>query len=305
MPRFRRPAVNPLCRRHFDLTPVRSTRTTKTLRIPPPGKMMLCKAWIMTLTDAESPASNGGAVSGGTKTSIADAGDPTDELCTRISLLAETVFAAGDVTATLAQVVNLAAESLEGCDHAGAFVTEGNRITAPAATDPIAAGLDALQLRLGEGPCLDVIARGGAVYADDLADVSPWPAWATGAVHAGVRSVLAVAVRGGALNCYGVYPQAFGIIDRGKAQVLATLAGLALTTAEGRQVAETRAGNLELALGTRELIGQAEGILMERERISSDQAFDILRRSSQHLNIKLRDVAQRLVDTGLDPEGQT
>ena len=273
---------------------------------PPPGKMILCNAWRVTLTDAESPASNGGAASGGAETSIADAGDPTDDLSAGISLLAETMFAAGDVTATLQQVVNLAAESLEGCDHAGVFVTEGNRITAPAATDPVAVGLDALQLRLGEGPCLDVIARGGgAIYADDLADASPWPAWAPGAVRAGVRSVLAVAVRGGALNCYGVYPQAFGIVDRGKAQILATLAGLALTTAEGRQVAETRAGNLELALGTRELIGQAQGILMERERISADQAFDILRRSSQHLNIKLRDVAQRLVDTGLYPEERT
>ena len=59
--------------------------------------------------------------------------------------------------------------------------------------------------------------------------------------------------------------------------------------------------DLEAALVTRELIGRAEGILMERERITSDQAFDVLRRASQRLNVKLKDVAQTLVDTGLDP----
>ena len=62
-----------------------------------------------------------------------------------------------------------------------------------------------------------------------------------------------------------------------------------------------RAGNLTDALRTRELIGQAQGILMERERITADQAFDVLRRASQHMNIKLREVAETLVDTGESP----
>jgi AmiR/NasT family two-component response regulator len=61
------------------------------------------------------------------------------------------------------------------------------------------------------------------------------------------------------------------------------------------------ARNLEAALLTREIIGQAQGILMERERITADQAFVILRRASQHLNIKLHDVAQALVEPGSDP----
>jgi AmiR/NasT family two-component response regulator len=59
---------------------------------------------------------------------------------------------------------------------------------------------------------------------------------------------------------------------------------------------------LHAALATREVIGQAQGILMERERISSSEAFDVLRRASQHLNVKLRDVAQDLVDTGEVPD---
>lgn len=60
-------------------------------------------------------------------------------------------------------------------------------------------------------------------------------------------------------------------------------------------------GNLREALQSRELIGQAQGILMERERITADQAFDVLRRASQHLNRKLRDVAENVVTTGQSP----
>jgi AmiR/NasT family two-component response regulator len=79
---------------------------------------------------------------------------------------------------------------------------------------------------------------------------------------------------------------------------LATLAGLALTSAEQREHDEQQMVNLQAALSTRELIGQAQGILMERERITAADAFDVLRRASQHLNVKLRDVAQTLIETG-------
>jgi hypothetical protein len=106
----------------------------------------------------------------------------------------------------------------------------------------------------------------------------------------------------GALNLYARYPRAFGVIDRGRGLLLASLAGLAFTTALAHEEEERKATQLHAALATREMIGQAQGILMERERVSSDQAFDILRRASQHLNLKLRAVAQSLVDTGERPD---
>ncbi|MGH9103155.1 MAG: ANTAR domain-containing protein, partial [Acidimicrobiales bacterium] len=105
----------------------------------------------------------------------------------------------------------------------------------------------------------------------------------------------------GALNCYGRYPRAFGALDRAKGLLLATLAGLALDQAQVREAEERRAEHLTRAVASRELIGQAQGILMERERVSADQAFDILRRASQHLNLKLADVARDLVATGESP----
>jgi ANTAR domain len=145
------------------------------------------------------------------------------------------------------------------------------------------------------------MAQRAPVYADDLAETNPWPRFSPAAVEAGVRSIFALYLSGddtlGALNCYSGYPRAFGATDRARAVVLATLGGLALSHAEERRADDTRIANLEAALVTRTVIGQAQGILMERERIGADQAFDILRRASQRLNLKLRDVAQDLVDT--------
>ena len=83
--------------------------------------------------------------------------------------------------------------------------------------------------------------------------------------------------------------------------MFATLAGLALDSAQERAADDERVANLTEALRTRELIGQAQGILMERERITADQAFDVQRRASQHMNIKLREVAETLVATGESP----
>lgn len=233
------------------------------------------------------------------------ASDVDDEVYAGISETARTLFAAGDTRATLDRLTALAIAGIDGCDHAGVFVVKDGRVTAPAATGPVAVELDALQRRLGEGPCLDAITDGGVVYAGDLTDPTPWAVWAPAAVQVGVRSSFSVALQAdgqrGALNCYGELPHAFGTLDRGKATVLATLAGLALGAADDKQQSLLRASNLEAALVARELIGQAQGIVMARERITAEQAFDVLRRASQHLNIKLREVAQDVVDTGEVP----
>ncbi len=207
---------------------------------------------------------------------------------------------------TLQRVVDLAVEMIEGCDFAGIFLLDGDVVTTPVHTDPVVIEVDALQHRFGEGPCLDAITNGGALYADDLAGDARWPRFGPQATAAGVRTVLALTLPGngthGALNLYARYRQAFGVIDRAKGLLLSALAGLALSSAAAHDDNERRLDNLQAALATRLVIGQAQGILIERERITADQAFDVLRRASQHLNIKLRDVAQALVDTGEQPQ---
>jgi GAF domain-containing protein len=236
-------------------------------------------------------------------------GDPSSDLAANFSETARALFNAGSVEDTLAQVVQLAVSTVEGCDFAGIFLLENNVVRSPIHTDPIVDTVDALQQENGEGPCLDAISRRQIFYAHDLADDRRWPHFGPAAIGAGIRSVLALPLNTngntGALNLYAAYPAAFGVTDRARAVILASLAGLAVSAARSHEDDERQADNLNTALATRELIGQAQGILMERERISSDQAFDVLRRASQHLNRKLRDVAQDLVDTGARPETGT
>jgi GAF domain-containing protein len=232
--------------------------------------------------------------------------DPISELTVNFSETAQLLFAAGSVIDTLAQVVETAVATVEGCDFAGLFLVEKDVITTPVRTDPIVEEVDLLQQQLGEGPCLDAVSQQLIFYVDDLGDDARWPHFGPQATAAGIRSLLALPLvtdgRLGALNLYARYPAAFGVVDRAKGLLLAALAGLAVSAARSHEDEERRSENLNMALGTREVIGQAQGILMERERITSAEAFDILRHASQHLNRKLRDVAQDLVDTGERPE---
>jgi transcriptional regulator with GAF, ATPase, and Fis domain len=231
--------------------------------------------------------------------------DPVTDLTVNFSETAQILFSAGSVVDTLASVVDLAVATIEGCDYAGLFLIESGVVNTPVHTDPIVVEVDGLQHLTGEGPCLDAIAQQLMVYTEDLGSEQRWSDFGRQATSIGIRSVLALPLadenRRGALNLYARYPSAFGVVDRGKAVILTSLATLALSAAHLHENEERRAENLHLALRTRELIGQAEGILMQRERITADQAFDILRRASQHLNRKLREVAQDLVDTGEGP----
>jgi GAF domain-containing protein len=234
--------------------------------------------------------------------------DSLSELALNVTGTAQALFAAGSVTDTLASVVELAVATIDGCDFAGVFLLDGDIVTTPVHTDPFVVEIDALQNQFGQGPCLDAIRHRLIFYADDLSTDLRWPRFAPSAAAKGIRSVLALPLTSdaqpGVLNLYAHFPVAFGVVDRAKASVLASLASLALSVAHSHEDEERRSENLHAALITREIIGKAMGILMERERISTDQAFDILRRASQRLNIKLKEVAQKLVDTGEDPEAE-
>ena len=238
---------------------------------------------------------------------MADSGGVVDDLVTGIAGVAQLVLATDTVEGTLQRVVDTAVATVDGCDFAGVFVLDEHGVTTSSYSDATVLEIDAVQHRTGEGPCLDALSTGAAVYAGDLTDDVRYPTFGTHAASSGIRSVLAFplqvdAVRG-ALNLYARLPHAYGATDRGKGVILATLAGIALSSVAHRHVVEQRNVNLQQAMLYREVIGQAQGILMEREHITADQAFAILRRASQHLNEKLRDVARTLVETGQLPDG--
>ena len=101
----------------------------------------------------------------------------------------------------------------------------------------------------------------------------------------------------GALNMYAIGARAYSEADREAAYLFAIFAAVVMAFAERR----LQASQLREALESRDVIGQAKGILMEREKVTADEAFDMLRRSSQRLNRKLRELALRLAETGEEP----
>jgi hypothetical protein len=207
--------------------------------------------------------------------------------------------------ATLARIVAVASQNITDCDAAGILAAEPGGMATASASAPIVVALHALQIDAQEGPCFDAVARQVPSYATDLVTDEQWPTFSKGAAALGIRSVLAYPVATGqqrsALNLYAAMPAAFGAADRARGLLLSVLAGVAIDAADEHERADAREANIRAALKTREMIGQAQGILMERERITADQAFALLRDSSQHLNVKLREVARTLIETGETP----
>ena len=188
--------------------------------------------------------------------------------------MAVSLFEAGNVRDTLQRIVDLAERAVDGCEAAGILLVDAGQVTTAAASSALVMAIDQMQIDTAEGPCLDASTRGSTFYADDLIDDERWLHFAPLAVNAGIRSVLAYSLSArqpSALNLYARLPAAFGATDRAQGQLFATLARLALDSAEVRASDERRTGNLLEALRTRELVGQAQGILMERERITADQ----------------------------------
>lgn len=175
----------------------------------------------------------------------------------------------------------------------------------PVRTDELADQLDQLQYTHDEGPCVEATRTPGAGIVDvpDIDGGPHFPKWGPAATALGVHSVFAVGLfptndppRMGALNFYAFRPGELAGLDPELAIVLASHAATALTATEALTSAELEAAQLRQALSTRDVIGQAKGILMQRRGISAEDAFDVLRRASQDLNIKLAKVATLLVD---------
>jgi GAF domain-containing protein len=181
------------------------------------------------------------------------------------------------------------------CSHAGvAFVRAGKQLETVADTGPVVRDLHAVEARLGEGPEMSLL-EDMSVRIDDTLEDLRWPAWAAVAAEAGLRSMVGAHLfvsdeSLGTLSVYDSRPGHFTEADRAVVQVLARHAAIALDNVQDN------AGLLK-ALDSRKLIGMAEGILMERFGIDDDVAFGVLRRYSMDKNMKLRDVAQTVVDT--------
>lgn len=240
--------------------------------------------------------------------------DPTcGDLAAAFADIARTLFVERTVEGTLQRVVDFAEATVEGCNAASISLITPDGVTTPVCSDLVALVIDHYQYEYGEGPCLDAITTVPMLYADDLTSDVRWPKFGPTAVSLGMRSLLScrLSAQGtlGSLNLYARSPEAYGSVDRTKALIFATHAGIALgaacmlaTATMSLDTELRRSENLQIALSSREVIGQAEGILIERERITPEEAFTVLRQASQNLNLRLRDLAQHVVDTGEVPK---
>lgn len=199
----------------------------------------------------------------------------------------------GTTEAILGRVSQYARHILDADDAGILLMRSRSRIETPAATTPRVDEAHQLQVTFDEGPCLDAITGQATYMANDVENDERWPKWGPAAAAIGIRSTIGVrlASRGrgyGSLNIYADRVDAFTSADGDVAEMLAAHATAALASAE-------KIEGLATALESRTVIGQAQGILMQKFDIDSEAAFEFLKRISQHENRRLFAVAEAIV----------
>lgn len=216
----------------------------------------------------------------------------------RLTRAARELQSARDPQATMQTAADLAASNVPGCDAAGiSLTTRGGGIRTPAVSADFIVDCDLLQDELRQGPCLEAAWNEKVVHSPDVATDDRWPVWGQRvAAEHGIGSVLCLQlfthndVLGG-INLYSHERHAFDADSLDEAAALAAHIAIAVSSAETQQ-------QLRQAIDTRTLIGQAVGIVMERYRVDAGTAFQVLVRTSSHANVKIRDIAAELVETG-------
>nr|WP_051114825.1 ANTAR domain-containing protein [Actinokineospora enzanensis] len=231
----------------------------------------------------------------------------TGPLATQLMSLTKDLLAAGTLVDVLDRVVATTTDVVGGADLVSVTLRgpDGTFHT-PVHTNVIAAELDHLQYTHGEGCCVECADPAGpaAAYSPDLSIDLRWPSFGPAAAALGFHSLASVALvpdalmprLSGALNVYSRDRGSFDQPDRDALMLLATHASLALAATEGVTREQLLVEQLRAALDSRDVIGQAKGILMARRGINAEEAFDTLRRTSQNINVKLRDLAKTLID---------
>lgn len=201
---------------------------------------------------------------------------------------------------TLQSVAELSAATIPGCDSAGITLRVDGRHTTAAASDAYALAIDKIQYEANEGPCVTALERSEFIQIDAVSEETRWPDFCERAAGQGFRSSLSFPLKNngtsGALNVYAKTERAFSETAIAVGQLIASQAAAALQNARLFLAARHLSDELQEALKSRDVIGQAKGILIEREKVTDSDAFQMLKTISQSTNVKLRDVAQRLVE---------
>jgi transcriptional regulator with GAF, ATPase, and Fis domain len=202
-----------------------------------------------------------------------------------------------DSSDPLTVITQGAVELIPGTEFSALVVPVGpGRLEARAISGELTPQVIALQAEVGEGPCLDAVSQPGPVWVPDLPGETRWPLFTAAASQLGVGSMMCTSLVAqnrvyGSLSLASGRPHAFDAESQALATVFAANATIALAGQEWRR-------NMTAALASRDVIGQAKGILMERYRLTPDAAFALLVKASQHAHIKLRTISEELCRTG-------
>ena len=220
-----------------------------------------------------------------------------DDLAERLSDFARELQRQSAPDQVLQTIVHAALRLVPGAEEGSvSMVVARRRVQAQAASSDLPRDVDALQEEVGQGPCLDAVWERQTVSVPDIASEPRWPEFSLRASQRGVGSMLSfqLFVEGDNLGALNLYARSAGAFDEHSAEVGEMFASHAAVAYSAAQ----RESALERALTSRQLVGQAQGILMERQRLTAEQAFAQLTRASQARNVKLHEVARRLVETG-------
>ena len=227
----------------------------------------------------------------------------SDDVALAMHELAHLLVSEENVPATLQRVADLAARVIDDCNAAGVtlLTSNGSYETAAYTADRTLA-VDIGQYKRGKGPCLTAIAEKRVVRFDIEDAEARWPDFVADARANDVRSFLAapLLVNGsaiGALNLYSSKPSGFTALDDVLIALFTGQASVAVANARVYSDAVRLTDQLRDAIASRSVIEQAKGVLMARQGVDAQTAFDHLRRDSQHRNVKLRLVAQEVVDS--------
>jgi len=205
----------------------------------------------------------------------------------------------------LQMVADLARKVMPGNPETSVLLLVKDRPTTVVHTGPLAVDLDETQYASGQGPCLNTARTGELTEVRDTRTETRWTDYMQHAAERGVLSSLSIPLVideeqqvSGALNIYARRPDAFDEESRAVATRFGPYAAVAAGNLHAYRSARDIADNLQIALESRAVIDQAKGVLVERYKLTPDQAFQLLARTSMHANRKVRDIADHLVRTG-------
>jgi hypothetical protein len=230
---------------------------------------------------------------------------PSTRLASAFTAIAENLFAADSYDAVLQRIAEAAVSTVAECEMASVTLREHGVYRTASTTHVAASAVDDAQYEAREGPCLDAVDT-TLVYAKSFPD-NRWPTLASRPVEFGAQSIASYRLADvgqvgvgheGSLNTYGMAPDAFSDEALQIGLILAAHASMAAGAVRERDALQDVAANLHQALMTRDVIGQAKGILMERLKLTPEAAFNVLRHASSALEEKLHAVALDLAETG-------